>query len=154
MPEISISIVVNENEAPAPPRRLSITHVASPSPKTRGDERLAYFKKINIAPTLSVLVDKLLAEQPAHPVSFISSCLRTQGRILEALEDCPYDADPRIILRTKFESASDDLREYIEKHKIAMLFHELLLQMHEERPDDPIEYVFTWLRWNRAHYEE
>jgi len=61
---------------------------------------------------------------------------------------------PRIILRTKFESASDDLREYIEKHKIAMLFHELLLQMHEERPDDPIEYVFTWLRWNRAHYEE
>eukprot|EP00667_Euglena_gracilis_P017164 EG_transcript_18057 len=107
-----------------------------------------------MAPTLSVLVDKLLQEKPSNPVTFLSTCLRHQGRILEAVHDCPYDADPRDVLRIKFECAPDDAREYIEKRKIQMLFHNLLLQMLEEQPEDPMEYVFTWLRWNRLHYEE
>jgi hypothetical protein len=112
-----------------------------------------YFKSNNIAPSLAAVVDKVLQEKPTHPVTYMAGILRTQG-ILETAGDVSLDADPRDVVHQRFRSATPEEKEYVEQYRIQSLCTDLLKQLKDERPEDPLEYCLTWLRWNRAHYNE
>eukprot|EP00906_Rhabdomonas_costata_P024051 RCo034624 len=149
----------NDKEKPDTSRRTSCCHIDVSGFRLAPEERklrdVAYCTENFITQSMDTLVTGLLREQPPRPVRWCEQFIRTAEQLKPGSRATGYSfshIDPREFLDGKWETA-DAPKAYIERHNIPGMFKELLAQLLEEHPADPLTFCLTWLRWNRHKFE-
>eukprot|EP00996_Jenningsia_fusiforme_P002901 NODE_3710_length_930_cov_22.628831_g3410_i0.p1 GENE.NODE_3710_length_930_cov_22.628831_g3410_i0~~NODE_3710_length_930_cov_22.628831_g3410_i0.p1 ORF type:complete len:179 (-),score=37.71 NODE_3710_length_930_cov_22.628831_g3410_i0:176-712(-) len=157
-----IAIIDEKQISHSPPEEFQRSHSAHIDIGALADgekkrrETIEYFKELGITQTLSELVERLVREQPPDPVRFCGRFLRSAQELQESAEhraskSYAEDVDPRDAIRKQLADGAP--MEYVENHKLAGLFDDLLTQLVAERPPDPHNFCLTWLRWHRHVYD-
>jgi hypothetical protein len=123
--------------------------------KAKREDNLAYCRKFCLTQSMGILVTHLLHDQPQRPLQYCEKFMRTaeQFKPENRVPDPSLDnVEPRELMSRKWE-AVDAPRAYIEKYKIPCLFTDLLTQLLDQKPEDPIPFCLSWLRWHKHTYE-
>jgi hypothetical protein len=119
--------------------------------KTKKEEALEYFNKFDIPDKMNALVTQLLLNKPDSPMSFCIQYMRTQGSQADG-EPAAASGPADQALKAKLGDPAS--REYLLRHKLPWMFDDLLANILLEKPDDPLGFCLTWIRWNCSKYCE
>jgi hypothetical protein len=109
-----------------------------------------YLEHHRIPEVMNRLTIELLIHAPEHPVSFCIQFFHTQSLVLPSEEELRQHLNR---LKTSEEKVkSEESKKYLLIHKIPWLLEDMLSALLFEKPDDPLSFVLSWLRWNRGKY--
>jgi hypothetical protein len=119
--------------------------------KSKKEEALEYFNKFDIPDKMNALVTQLLLNKPDSPMSFCIQYMRTQAAHADGEADVAAAPADQTLKAKLGDPAS---REYLLKHKLPWMFDDLLANILLEKPEDPLGFCLTWIRWNCSKYCE